>query len=282
MVLYISNDVMSEDSSPLLPPLVLALLFVPFASSAPTKSSSVAPRSDLETSNYVGYTPEPNGRGTSSLVLSCLLTLVLCVWSALHLNVPRQSESSFTTVLTYLRWIFTGVWGPELVVFTAWRQWCSARVLGRMIKEMDKTSKPGKEDTFTKPELSHTASTSPTEILVSGRSKQRRNTWTMTHSFFASTGGFAFDLSHLSEDEQFLPKECPQRLALTARGVALLVKCGILPDIAEADILDKSKANGLAKALVLVQALWLLVQVIGRLIAKLPVTLLEVNTVAHV
>lgn len=89
-------------------------------------------------------------------------------------------------------------------------------------------------------------------------------------------------MSHLDEDEQFLPKECPRRLVLTAQGVALLVKCGFVPDIAEADILDKSKANGLAKALVVIQALWTLVQVIGRLIAKLPVTLLEVNTVAHV
>ena len=46
--------------------------------------------------------------------------------------------------------------------------------------------------------------------------------------------------------------------------------------------MDKSKANTLAKALVIIQASWLLIQVIGRLIAKLPVTLLEVNTIAHV
>ncbi|KAI4112278.1 MAG: hypothetical protein LQ345_006548 [Seirophora villosa] len=46
--------------------------------------------------------------------------------------------------------------------------------------------------------------------------------------------------------------------------------------------MDKSKANNLAKVLVIVQASWLLIQVVGRLIAKLPVTVLEVNTVAHV
>lgn len=48
------------------------------------------------------------------------------------------------------------------------------------------------------------------------------------------------------------------------------------------DIEDKSKANDLAKATVLLQAIWMLVQVIGRLAARLPVTPLEVNAVAHV
>lgn len=80
----------------------------------------------------------------------------------------------------------------------------------------------------------------------------------------------------------FLPAGCPNRLTITARGMAFLDHCGHLPDVSEADIEDKSKANNLAKALVIIQASWLLIQVIGRLAAKLPVTLLEINTIAHV
>ncbi|KAI9671812.1 MAG: hypothetical protein M1831_003340 [Alyxoria varia] len=64
--------------------------------------------------------------------------------------------------------------------------------------------------------------------------------------------------------------------------MALLARCGRLPNVPEEDILDKSKANGLAKLLVMAQASWMLLQCIGRLYARLPVTLLEVNTVAHV
>lgn len=111
----------------------------------------------------------------------------------------------------------------------------------------------------------------------------------MTHDFFASTGGFVFGIepdgmcgTEKRNGTKFLPPECPRRLALTARGMALLARCGHLPSIARAEITDKSKANDLAKALVIIQACWMLVQVIGRLIAKLPVTLLEVNTIAHV
>lgn len=114
---------------------------------------------------------------------------------------------------------------------------------------------------------------------MDGREHLTRNEWTKTHDFFACTGGFAFDIS---DSEAFLPSESPTRLTITARGMALLARCGHLPDIPRADILDKSKANDLAKALVMVQAFWMLVQVLGRLIVKLPVTLLEVNTNAHV
>ena len=110
----------------------------------------------------------------------------------------------------------------------------------------------------------------------------------MTHDFFASTGGFVFEIednesvSEGTKVTQFLPPSCPRRLTITAFGMALLAKCGRLPDIPKEDILDKSKANDLAKALVMIQAAWMLLQVLGRLVAGLPVTLLEVNTIAHV
>lgn len=74
----------------------------------------------------------------------------------------------------------------------------------------------------------------------------------------------------------------PRRLTLTARGMAVLAKCGRLPHVRKEEIEDKSKANDLAKATVIIQATWMLIQVIGRLASKLPVTPLEVNVVAHV
>ncbi|KAF2150490.1 hypothetical protein K461DRAFT_287323 [Myriangium duriaei CBS 260.36] len=211
---------------------------------------------------FVGYVQEPSGRGTSSLVISCLVTLVLCVWSALHLNVPNAGRTASQTFLLNVRWIITGIYAPELVVFTAWRQWCSAKLL------RDAASRS----------LSASLKTSCVD---------RDRQWTMVHSFFACTGGFAFEINSLSrlirshqgsEDDgrsQF-------RLTLTAKGVALLAECGHLPHVPEEEIRDKSKANDLAKATVILQASWMLLQVVGRLYVRLPVTLLEVNTVAHV
>ena len=57
---------------------------------------------------------------------------------------------------------------------------------------------------------------------------------------------------------------------------------GLLPDLEKKAIMDKSKADSLGKALVCFQILWMSIQTIARIPAKLPITLLEVNTVAHV
>ena len=220
-------------------------------------NSSVA--HDISTANteYVGYVGDPNGRGTASLVISCLLTLILCVWSALHLNIPDQTETTFQCLMVNLRWILAGIYAPELVVFTAWRQWSSARILSGIVRDEETR----KSETYAAEYWHHP--------------------WTRAHSFFASTGGFAFEIEKHDHTE-FLPSGTPARLAITARGMALLARCGRLPNVAQAEITDKSKANEVAKTLVLLQASWMLAQVFGRLIAGLPVTLLEVNTIAHV
>lgn len=94
-------------------------------------------------------------------------------------------------------------------------------------------------------------------------------------------GGFVVDL----DVDCFLDKP-PfiggiTRLTLTPKGISLLAKCGHLPLISKNDILDKSKTDEIAKLLACVQALWMLTQVVGRLILRLPVTLLEVTTIGH-
>ena len=55
----------------------------------------------------------------------------------------------------------------------------------------------------------------------------------------------------------------------------------MLPDISEADILDKSKANILAKSLVCLQGAWFSAQFIGRLATSHIISLLELNTFLH-
>lgn len=95
-------------------------------------------------------------------------------------------------------------------------------------------------------------------------------------------GGFVFDLEKTSmQGGDGFTSKVP-RLTLTPRGVALLAACGYLPKISKEDILDKSKSDNVSKLLSVLQALWMLAQIISRLHGKLPVTLLEVNTLAHI
>ena len=77
----------------------------------------------------VGWQSDPNGRGSFTLVSNCILTLTICVYSAMHLNVPPHGESTFQFWLRNIRWALLGIFGPELVVFIAWQQYLSAKSL---------------------------------------------------------------------------------------------------------------------------------------------------------
>ena len=83
-------------------------------------------------------------------------------------------------------------------------------------------------------------------------------------------------------DDKFRKTDDEFRKTLTPFGVVLLDTLGMFkkPDIDE--INDKSKANMLSKVLACVQALWVVIQAIGRKANGLLVTLLELNTIMHV
>ena len=175
----------------------------------------------------------------------------------MHLNVPVNKETKTKYWIRSIKWILLGVLIPELVILAAWRQFLSARRMGKELEHIFKARK------------------------VTNPSEHRRYEWTHVHSYYAGMGGFVFDTDFMSEeDASMIPSH--KRLTLTATGVLLLAECGHLPDIEREFIWDKSKADGLAKALVCLQAGWFILQTVGRLIAHEPVTLLEVNTIAHI
>lgn len=104
--------------------------------------------------------------------------------------------------------------------------------------------------------------------------------WTMAHSFMAVMGGIAYQTPR-EEDERFVDGPACL-LSLSAEALQLLGCVGLCPDISESQIRDKSKADDFGKGFACLQAGWIVVQVIGRLIGRLPVTLLEINTIGHV
>ncbi|KAK0616740.1 hypothetical protein B0T14DRAFT_568320 [Immersiella caudata] len=225
----------------------------------PGNDSGLVPGSSgTSSTNPTGWMPEPATRGTFRLVVSCLATLSLCVYTALHLNIPpRPGPRTPWWHLEFprkLAWVLIGIFAPELVVYTAWSQWRAAR---RLTDDVAKAQGLREKD---KPQATSTA-------------------WDMTHSFFAVMGGFAVDTDDEGENAYM---EGSPRLHLTASGIAVLAELGTLPSISVDLIRDKSKANGVAKVLVLLQAGWLAVECAARAANHLPLTLLELNTVAHV
>jgi len=106
-----------------------------------------------------------------------------------------------------------------------------------------------------------------------------KHEWTMVNSFFSVMGGFVMDTN--DEGTRRYITNSP-KLALTAKGVWQLAVLGCeLPDIPLQSIKDRSKANTFAKGIACIQASYLILQLIARLANRLPITLLEINTLGH-
>ena len=204
-----------------------------------------------------GWVSEPDRRGTFSILSACVAIMLLCVWTALHLNVPLPQENRwhwYGSIRFWRKtlWLFLGLLAPDLVVYTAWYQFTEARKVLACKRQFEKTDrhdgevKPGVQD---------------------GHSK-----WTMAHAFYATMRGII-----LQTRKEFLPEK-RDRMALTASGVRYLLEhqLDMVPHVREDDILDKSKASAFAKTLVCIQAAWFILQCVTRVATSLPISLLEV------
>jgi hypothetical protein len=241
----VARQVIAVTSLP--PPSVTALSPNGPATTSPASQPSISP-------NVVSWHSAPNERGTFSILTICVSTLALCVWTALHLNIPRRASlprsdtprwrtKMIRVISRKGKWVLVGMLAPELLVYLAWDQWLEARFLTRKMK--------GKFDEY-----------------------DRDFNWSMTHSFFALMGGFTA-----------VPIGEPDAYAATLREPGLEIHVEEDPGSLAVDVAmihDRSKADYLAKTVVCIQASYLLVEVVGRLAAGLPLTLLEINTVAHV
>lgn len=242
------------------------------------------------TNHTTPWVPEPNGRGTWTLLSSCVITIALCAWTALHLNVPEHGTAD-RQWLRKTKWFVLGLAAPEMVVYAAWRQRQEAKRLLRDVRSHLRQAAPPsrfrrvldfcfrfwKKDQQISIKVTSTAS-SPTSMSASSQILQSE--WTLVHAFYAVMGGFAMDSS--SASEAFLP-DSRSRAALTAEGLRFLLEHepDLLPDITKAQIQDKSKADGLKKFLICVQASWFCASCITRLANALPISLLELNAMGH-
>lgn len=77
---------------------------------SPFGNASVVPAA-----NWQG---EPNTRGTWSIISTCLITLALCLWTPLHLNIPEHSRRS-SQKWRKVGWLVIGLLAPEMIVYTA-------------------------------------------------------------------------------------------------------------------------------------------------------------------
>ncbi|KAK3900069.1 hypothetical protein C8A05DRAFT_36304 [Staphylotrichum tortipilum] len=197
----------------------------------------------------------PNMRGTSSILYSCLLTLFACIYTALHLNVPKSGSSFASLLFTKVVWSLVALFAPELVIVYALSQYFKARKLAKAMRKLQRDD----------PKAATRADADP---------DPDKCTFDLKYGFFVAMGGFELATAD-GLDERIR--------TLSPKGLLKLAAVNIAPFmIPSSRIEDQSKADTLQKALVLLQVGWVMLQCIARKAYGLPITLLELHTMMHV
>ena len=91
------------------------------------KARSISPAMSLTfakngtNATTITWNPEPSVRGSWSILSTCIITTSLCVWTAVHLNVPAHDQK-YWQFWRKLYWLGVGLFAPEMVAYTAWYQ----------------------------------------------------------------------------------------------------------------------------------------------------------------
>ena len=83
----------------------------------------------LNTEIVTAWVSSASQRGTGDILYSCTITITLCIFTVLHLNIPAHGERPWKKYLRKVRWMFITLIAPEVVLYTAFTQFQQARTL---------------------------------------------------------------------------------------------------------------------------------------------------------
>lgn len=83
----------------------------------------------MNATSTVGWANEPQGRGTLGLIWSCLATIFLCTWNAVHPNLPAESDSAWRIFRCRARYMLVALAAPEVMCLLAIEQLLDAKAV---------------------------------------------------------------------------------------------------------------------------------------------------------
>ena len=90
----------------------------------------------LKTQIAHGVAAGPAYRGTLDIVWSCLLTILACIYNAIHLNVPPRNKGKWKLLLRKVKWATMALFAPEIVLYTATTQFLDAYNVKKEVNAM--------------------------------------------------------------------------------------------------------------------------------------------------
>jgi len=89
------------------------------------------------------WVEEPKRRGTFGILSLCFSTLVICVWSTLHFDIPTIRHSRTRRCFLQIRWTVFALFAPEALLYSAILERIGAEALVKAAEEHFQDRKPG-------------------------------------------------------------------------------------------------------------------------------------------
>ncbi|KAG0695645.1 hypothetical protein DFH29DRAFT_1083287 [Suillus ampliporus] len=223
-------------------------------------------------------------RSLLAIIWSCAMTLFACTWTAIHLNIPGMEEGKVSVTFHRLSIMVIALIAPELMITWAARQFFSARAAAEEFNEAFGSQRAPahgghgdiSESTATLlgelPESNegHSRNSSASVLKPSKFRADAFTEWTVSHGHFAWMGGFILYIN----DKPRATLRPDELLKFVCEGSV------DMPVIMKAEIEDRSKGDGLSKGIAILQLVWFVIQLVARYVQHLPITLLEIDTLA--
>src|SRR5579862_4552655 len=121
------------------------------------------------------YVPDPSGRGTVGLVLSCVFTLSLCVWTAIHVNVFPPGTSWLKSFLIKSGWASMAMFAPEFVL---WRSIVQFRLAKSICRDVNSICERYEAPALSGEERNGTQANENSKLGNRRKGCQLKNSWT--------------------------------------------------------------------------------------------------------
>lgn len=207
-----------------------------------------------------GWQLDDNTRSSWDIFWTCVSTILACTWTALHISVPTRTETQAVSL-----WLKTAAWvgtilAPEFMAGVAAEElWQARSAVARCNAAFRTINSEGGDP-------------GPSEVPETPKTEEFDGRWGTVQGFCLGMNGVLLQ----TKDDWTYPVHCSNVVALIETRV-------IKPShLRTSDIQDRAKADSFAKGFTLLQAFWVTCNVIARRAYNMPITALEIATVAYI
>jgi hypothetical protein len=211
------------------------------------------PRAANTNTTLEGWQFDDNSRSTWTIVWMCFSTILACTWTVLRVDVPSHSWSnSQRTAIKVIVWLMA-VLCPEVVAWGTVVEMFAAKSIASSCNSVQKPEGRDRE---------------PKE----GTQAHDVPQWTIAQGYCVKMGGLV-----LQTQDYWVYK-------VTQRNILAFIRAGIIDssDFRDEDIEDRSKADALGMVFTIIQSAWAMCNIIARAAYSLPISPLELGTIAYV